>query len=893
MRKSGFPVRVSLLVVFLVAPFILLGVGAAAGAGGQAGASDGPRFLTGPRRGDPLAIVLRYLRKHRQELGLTAADIADVVVTDRYVSAHTGVTHLYLRQRYNGVEVFDGNLNVNVARNGSLISLHSGFVPNLEGMVEDAPDSVRLRSAEDTVRGVAERLGLKAPPLLDIRELRGGPARETIFGESGISLEPIRTMLVYQRVAGDRLRLAWMIELYEPSAKHWWNLRADAETGEILARSDYVADSDDTYNVFALPKESPSDGPRTLEVNPADPTASPFGWHDTDGVAGAEFTVTRGNNAHAYTDLNADNVADPGSDPDGGAGLVFDFPLDLTQGPSTYRPAAVANLFYWNNIIHDVTYHYGFDEASGNFQVNNYGGGGLGNDDVRAEAQDGSGLNNANFGTPTDGNRPRMQMFVWIPPGGREVTVNAPSPIAASYPATGALFGPQLSEIGPISGDVALADDGSGVTTDACQPLVGFPAGSIALVDRGACTFVSKAINAQNAGAIAMIVGNSVAGSPITMGGANLTITIPSVMVSLDNANLFKANLPFNATLAFTGEPQPSRDSDIDSGVIAHEYTHGISNRLTGGPGTVSCLSSTTDPEQMGEGWSDWVALALTAISADTATTSRGIGTYVIFEPPTGNGIRPTPYTTDLGVNPTTYGDIGGLAVPHGVGYAWASMLWEVYWNLVTEWGFNSNIYGDWTTGGNNLAVQLVMDGMKIQPCLPGFVDGRDAILLADQVLTSGNNQCLIWRGFAKRGLGFSANQGSSASTTDGTEAFDLPSSCHEFSGFFGPIANAPAMNDATAGSTVPVIFSLDGNQGLDIFAPGYPASREVDCSTGEPLGDLEPTVTPGKAKLSYDPTTDEYTYPWKTKRAWAGTCREVRVRMSGDASNIAVFNFR
>ena len=69
-------------------------------------------------------------------------------------------------------------------------------------------------------------------------------------------------------------------------------------------------------------------------TNAADPRASPFGWHDTNGVAGAEFTVTRGNNVHAYADRDNNNVADPGSDPDGGAGLVFDFPLDLDPAPA-------------------------------------------------------------------------------------------------------------------------------------------------------------------------------------------------------------------------------------------------------------------------------------------------------------------------------------------------------------------------------------------------------------------------------------------------------------------------------------------------------------------------------------------------------------------------------
>jgi hypothetical protein len=158
----------------------------------------------------------------------------------------------------------------------------------------------------------------------------------------------------------------------------------------------------------------PADG-RTLVLDPADASASPFGWHDTNGAAGAEFTIHRGNNVHAYDDIDNNN-APPASQPDCGASLACDFPIDLTLAPNQYIPAAVANLFYWNNIIHDVQYQYGFDEAAGNFQENNYGGPGAGSDSVNAEAQDGSGTNNANMLTPADGTNPRMQMYIWTAP---------------------------------------------------------------------------------------------------------------------------------------------------------------------------------------------------------------------------------------------------------------------------------------------------------------------------------------------------------------------------------------------------------------------------------------------------------------------------------------------
>jgi len=121
-----------------------------------------------------------------------------------------------------------------------------------------------------------------------------------------------------------------------------------------------------------------------------------------------------------------------------------------------------------------------------------------------------------------------------------------------------------------------------------------------------------------------------------------------------------------------------------------------------------------------------------------------------------------------------------------------------VYWNLVDEHGFNPNVYEDWTTGGNNLAIQLVIDGMKIQPCKPGFEQGRNAILDADMALTGGENQCLIWEGFAKRGLGFSAKQKSSKKTTDGVAGFDMPPSCGGADlGVVLPIAGLPALGAA------------------------------------------------------------------------------------------------
>jgi extracellular elastinolytic metalloproteinase len=411
-------------------------------------------------------------------------------------------------------------------------------------------------------------------------------------------------------------------------------------------------------------------------------------------------------------------------------------------------------------------------------------------------------------------------------------------------------------------------------------------AGNIAMADRGTCPFVDKVQNAQNAGAIAVIMANNVAGAPITMGGASATIVIPSGMISLDNANLLRANLPLVATVQ-AGAGAVNRDSDLDAGVIAHEYGHGISNRLTGGRTVVNCLGN---QEQMGEGWSDLIGLFMTAKAGDTGPQRRGIGTYVIYQPTDGNGIRPTPYSTDMSINPSTYDLIKTAAVPHGVGYVWATMVWDMYWNLVDKHGFNPDLYGAWHTGGNNLAIQLVTDGMKLQPCQPGFVTGRNAILQADLALTAGANQCAIWQAFARRGLGLSADQGLSTSRLDGTEAFDLPAMCQPGAGPFAPVSNDQTH---TAGSTIPVRFSLGGDLGLNIFAAGYPASQQVSCTTGGPIGGLVPTNIAGGSTLTYDAESTIYHYPWKTEAAWRNSCRAFLIQLNDGTTHSTVFRFR
>ena len=129
------------------------------------------------------------------------------------------------------------------------------------------------------------------------------------------------------------------------------------------------------YRVIALPGESPSHSTLTLVNSPwndnLNPAAHPFDWHN-DGST-TRYT-TRGNNVWAVEDRDANNNQNTGSSPDsqlGTSGQQYNFVPNFNQAPATYQDAALTNLFYWNNIVHDITYHYGFDEASGNFQETN------------------------------------------------------------------------------------------------------------------------------------------------------------------------------------------------------------------------------------------------------------------------------------------------------------------------------------------------------------------------------------------------------------------------------------------------------------------------------------------------------------------------------------------
>ncbi len=606
-------------------------------------------------------IALDYVRSNAGDFGTTRADLAELAVMSSYRSSHNRVTHVSVNQRQRGLEVFGAYATVNVSAAGRVIFAGGSLVRGVEG----GADSARL-DAPGGVKAAANGLGLREPR--DLRVLRR-TARETVVSDGDISAAPIPARLGYQP-SGDGLQLAWHVVIDDVADEHLWSAVVNAVTGKLLAKDDWTdhdsldqvaarvgraevatvfeppvpVDDGSSYRALGFPTESPNDGPLALLASPADGEASPLGWHDTNGATGAEFTIARGNNAHAYLDQDDDEAPDFGGDVDGGPGLDFDFEADLTQHAQAYREAAVANLFYANNVIHDVLWRYGFDDASGNFQVNNYGRGGTGGDHVRAEAADGSGTNNANFNTPAaDGNPPRMQMFLW--PGnqlGRQNQVVIAG--AGEFGAGWARFGPPATTAG-TSGQIMLVSGNGRNASRACGELDSLPAGAIAVVDAGgSCDFLEKVHNAEAAGASAVIVANDEAGNPPILGGsfAEAPPTVPAVSVTQADGAAIKAALPAPGTVRKHPNHPGIRDGDLENGIIIHEYGHGVSNRLTGGLKTMNCL---TGNEQAGEGWSDYLAITLLLNPAlDDPNGPRGMGPYALFQPNRqGNGIRPRP----------------------------------------------------------------------------------------------------------------------------------------------------------------------------------------------------------------------------------------------------------
>ncbi|KAJ3850382.1 Fungalysin metallopeptidase-domain-containing protein [Lentinula lateritia] len=681
---------------------------------------------------------------------------------DSYTDPSTGITHVYVRQYVHGIEVADGNMNINV-KEGKILSYGNSFFAGTPPLLITLPNSRNFRypqrefcqnlSAELETQfnvftstqneqapmgdqktsksaafagplthlyysncqfdGLADDMAMKRPQAIgDIGDMRPALLQfmvaatpkahvvNDILGNydehlnkmsvSGVNhftpegeqtylfvdnvpdtVNPVKANIAYIQIPSEdgsiELVTVWKFEV--EMQDNWYEAAVSAiAPHRIISVVDWASDAPvpvpdapkepASYNVFAWGVNDPAEGNRTLQKENFDSLASPIGWHSLPfandpsyrGIKPSnEFyrntSTTFGNNVFAQENWEGQNAYINNYRPDAGSSSVYDFQYKPKVSDSdeamavahNYINATVTQLFYTSNMIHDLYYRYGFTEVAGNFQQYNFGRGGREGDAVIANAQDGSGFNNANFMTPPDGTNGRMRMYLW------------------------------------------------------------------------------------------------------------------------NTAN-------------------PYRDGDFEAGIVIHEYSHGLSTRLTGGPLNSGCLGW-GESGGMGEGWGDFLA---TTIRSTSNYSDYPMGAWAANRP---KGIRNYPYSLDETVNPSTYQtlDKPGYWGVHAIGEVWAQILWLVSQALIEEHGFSDNLYPPmpFENGtvpanefyrpaigkkplvpkhGNTLSVQLVINGMKLQPCQPSFFDARDAIILADEELTGGENFCTLWKAFSLRGLGTDAS---------------------------------------------------------------------------------------------------------------------------------------
>ncbi|KIY49610.1 hypothetical protein FISHEDRAFT_65088 [Fistulina hepatica ATCC 64428] len=639
---------------------------------------------------------------------------------DSYTDETTGITHVYFRQLINGLEVTDGDINVNV-QDGMVLSYGSSFYNGPVGEEGDIdPHAEYCRDLEASLDGQEPLMALhhsncrshKLPQFVAQRAQIPGDVRSAVLqfmmaatpdenlsndmierydnylermtvqethhllptpgGPSLVvdnvpdTVNPVKARLAYVQVPkGDSIALSLVWKLEAEMQDNWYEAAVSAYLPHrIISVVDWASDAYAPipkpkeplvpfYNVFTWGINDPSEGKRSIVKGSVDVIASPAGWHaipyaNDPSVSSLpkskEFyhntTTTWGNNVFAQENWEGRNAYMDNQRP-AASDLSFDYEYaprvtdrsEAQEAAQAYINATVTQLFYTCNMFHDMFYRYGFTEATGNFQQYNFERGGAEDDAVIANAQDGSGYNNANFMTPPDGQNGRMRMYLW------------------------------------------------------------------------------------------------------------------------------------NTAL-------PYRDGDFEAGIVIHEFSHGLSTRLTGGPLNSGCLGY-GESGGMGEGWGDFIA---TMIRSTSKYSDYPMGAWAAN---TEGGIRNYPYSMDETINPSTYKtlDKPGYWGVHAIGEVWAEMLWVVAQHLIAVHGFSDTVYpplaledgtipeGDFyrprvgkkplvPKHGNTLAIQLVVNGMKLQPCRPSFFDSRDAIIAADQSLTGGENFCTLWKAFAERGMG-------------------------------------------------------------------------------------------------------------------------------------------
>jgi hypothetical protein len=700
-------------------------------------AASGSAITSAPNE-PPGASVARFLRGR----GVSEATVASLRAVARHQTPLTGATHVRLEQEAAGLRIAGAYAKAAFDAQGQLARV----IENLAPVGWDRVVPARVAES-DALRAALAALH---PAFRDVPAVAGRQGNVTAFAQSAFFHRAPTVERVAILMTSGELKEGFLVETWSAQGNLLHHTTVSGE-GRVVGTE--LRTANDSYRVF--PRD-PATTPQVVVAGPGAGNAeSPAGWL----FGGAQRSIDiAGNNAHAYLDAVPGGGPDPGGTTVTGGDFLAAANLAVSPTAPANRDVAVQNLFYLNNLIHDTLYKHGFTETAGNFQEDNFGRDPHAGDSVRAEGQDGGGIDNANFATPPDGLPPRMQMYLWTGKGDHQVVVDAPAGIAGIYRAQGAAFGPALDPTG-VTGGIVLVNDGAGATSDACEAIANDVSGRIALVDRGTCTFVIKVKNAQTAGAVAVIVANNRGDSIFTMGGTDPSIAIPSVFLGQTDGLTIKSGLAagVHGTVRRTDPPPLMRDGDLDSDIVWHEYGHGLTWRMIGsmqGP-----LSGA-----VGEGMSDVLSILMNEDDV--------VGEYSFDDPV---GIRRFPYTN----YPLTYRSVQGTEV-HNDGEVYAAIGWRLF-QIYQREGISKDVLLD-----------ELIDGMNYTPSSPRFEDMRDGILASVASAGSGH-ECLVWEAFARYGVGVGAH----AQTANGiglsgaggpaltpvpnvrvTESFAVPAQC-------------------------------------------------------------------------------------------------------------------
>ena len=330
------------------------------------------------------------------EMNYAEADITNPIVSDYYTSK--GITHIYFQQSVDQISIFDASAAVHI-KNNEVFSSNINFLKGINK--RNIKNQFQVQAVEALVRlAQNQNYPLSQTEFIILSADEAAPSKPTTVSADGISNRTIPLRLVFMEDDNQDLQLAWSVFIDEKEGANYKNFLINATTGaiekeinltiscnfdqdhsshqhdaipsipnrlnQLLNAHKAIANQEkiqvaNSYNVYPLPIESPNFGNRSIEVSPwdANTTASPNGWHQ---IGSTNYTTTKGNNVDAYEDSNSTNSPTNGdlARVNGGSSLEFDNLLNINDSPANYKPAAITNLFYWSNIIHDVWYNYGF-----------------------------------------------------------------------------------------------------------------------------------------------------------------------------------------------------------------------------------------------------------------------------------------------------------------------------------------------------------------------------------------------------------------------------------------------------------------------------------------------------------------------------------------------------